>query len=133
MLASVAAVAPARARVAAVCNTATDALTSVYPGDGEVDWVCADAYPDYGSVASFAATVEPFLSWASQHGKPVMIGEFGVATNYTDPIARWTYYRDVRTTVESNLGIPWAVWSYWKRRYAKDDERGGRPWLAGWS
>ena len=55
-----------------------------YPGDGEVDWVCADAYPDYGSVASFAATVEPFLSWASQHGKPVMIGEFGVPVSYGD-------------------------------------------------
>jgi len=55
-----------------------------YPGDGEVDWICADAYPDYGSVASFAATVEPFLSWASQHGKPVMIGEFGVPVSYGD-------------------------------------------------
>jgi beta-mannanase len=53
-----------------------------YPGDAEVDWVCADAYPQYGSVASFAATVEPFLSWASHHDKPVMIGEFGVPESY---------------------------------------------------
>lgn len=55
-----------------------------YPGDGEVDWICADAYPDYGSAASFAATAGPFLSWASHHGKPVMIGEFGVPVSYGD-------------------------------------------------
>jgi hypothetical protein len=48
-----------------------------YPGDNEVDWVCADAYP-YGSYVSFAATVDPFLNWASHHDKPVMIGEYGV-------------------------------------------------------
>src|SRR6266851_476063 len=53
-----------------------------YPGDNEVDWVCADAYPQYGSYASFASTVDPFLSWASHHDKPVMIGEFGVPESY---------------------------------------------------
>jgi hypothetical protein len=53
-----------------------------YPGDNEVDWICADAYP-YGTVTSFAATVDPFLSWASHHGKPVMIGEFGVPESYS--------------------------------------------------
>jgi len=37
----------------------------------------ADAYP-YGSYVSFAATVNPFLNWASHHDKPVMIGEYGV-------------------------------------------------------
>ena len=61
-----------------------------YPGDGQVDWVCADAYPDYGSVASFAATVTPFLAWAARHDKPVMIGEFGVPVSYGDQQrARW--------------------------------------------
>jgi hypothetical protein len=55
-----------------------------YPGDAEVDWVCADAYPDYGSQASFASTVEPFLAWASHHDKPVMIGEFGVPVSFGD-------------------------------------------------
>jgi hypothetical protein len=48
-----------------------------YPGDNEVDWICADAYP-YDSYLSFAATVDPFLTWASGHDKPVMIGEYGV-------------------------------------------------------
>jgi hypothetical protein len=49
-----------------------------YPGNDEVDWICADAYPAYGSTESFAATVTAFLGWASHHDKPVMIGEFGV-------------------------------------------------------
>jgi hypothetical protein len=53
-----------------------------YPGNNEVDWICADAYPEYGTNASFAATVTPFLAWASKHGKPVMIGEFGVPESY---------------------------------------------------
>jgi hypothetical protein len=49
-----------------------------YPGNSEVDWICADAYPAYGSTASFASTVTAFLGWASHYDKPVMIGEFGV-------------------------------------------------------
>ena len=49
-----------------------------YPGNSEVDWICADAYPAYGSTASFASTVTAFLGWASRYDKPVMIGEFGV-------------------------------------------------------
>jgi hypothetical protein len=53
-----------------------------YPGDSEVDWICADAYPRYGSRASFATTIDPFLSWASHHDKPVMIGEFGVPASF---------------------------------------------------
>jgi len=54
-----------------------------YPGDNEVDWICADAYPQYGSYASFASTVDPFLTWASHHDKPLMIGEFGVPESYS--------------------------------------------------
>lgn len=75
-----------------------------YPGDGEVDWICADAYPDYGSVASFAATVEPFLSWASQHGKPVMIGEFGVPVSYGDT-QRAQWLRAARQVVRADRQI----------------------------
>ena len=60
-----------------------------YPGDKEVDWICTDAYP-YGSYVSFAATVNPFLDWASHHGKPVMIGEYGVPeTDTGQQRAQW--------------------------------------------
>ncbi len=71
-----------------------------YPGDDEVDWVCADAYP-YGSYVSFASTVDPFLSWAAHRHKPVMIGEFGVADTFSGPqraqwlrAAQWVVHAD---------------------------------------
>jgi hypothetical protein len=76
------------------CPTAAGFLNgqaaAFYPGDYEVDWVCADAYPQYGTYATFASTVNPFLSWASHHDKPVMIGEFGVPQRYGEQLrARW--------------------------------------------
>ena len=49
-----------------------------YPGNNEVDWVCADVYsPATGQTLQEAAT--PFLSWARHTHKPVLIGEFGVS------------------------------------------------------
>ena len=55
-----------------------------YPGNKEVDWVCADAYSPSPSVP-LSTTAESFLTWASHHPKPVIIGEFGVGGNP----ARW--------------------------------------------
>lgn len=51
-----------------------------YPGNNEVDWVCADAYPT--GYNSFASIIQPFLAWAAHVAKPVMIGEFGVPRSY---------------------------------------------------
>ena len=51
-----------------------------YPGDKEVDWVCADVYATSTSQSLHAAAA-PFLRWASHHHKPVIIGEFGVIGN----------------------------------------------------
>lgn len=54
-----------------------------YPGDSEVDWICADVYPLSRPVLqSFSAAAQPFLDWASHHPKPVMIGEFGIYAAY---------------------------------------------------
>jgi hypothetical protein len=53
-----------------------------YPGDAEVDWICADVYPPAGPLSSFADVARPFLGWASHHPKPVMIGEYGVRLVY---------------------------------------------------
>jgi len=46
-----------------------------YPGNDEVDWVCADVYTvlPHQSLQQAAA---PFLRWAKHTGKPVLIGEF---------------------------------------------------------
>jgi hypothetical protein len=62
-----------------------------YPGDTQVDWVCADAYPGAGPLRSFADVVRPFLRWASHHpSKPVMIGEYGIPAAYGPQIrAQW--------------------------------------------
>jgi hypothetical protein len=46
-----------------------------YPGNSEVDWVCADVYTTepHQSLQQAAA---PFLQWARHTGKPIIIGEF---------------------------------------------------------
>lgn len=48
-----------------------------YPGDREVDWVCADVYAT-SVKQSLSQAAAPFLAWAAHHDKPVIIGEFGV-------------------------------------------------------
>jgi len=53
-----------------------------YPGNDQVDWVCADVYPGTGGYRSFAATADAFLAWAARHPKPIMIGEYGVPQSY---------------------------------------------------
>lgn len=77
---------------------ASGSAQAYYPGNGEVDWVCADAYPRPGSRASFAAIIQPFLAWAARHPKPIMIGEYGVPETYGAPLrAQWL--RDAEQTV----------------------------------
>jgi hypothetical protein len=49
-----------------------------YPGNNEVDWVCADAYSTSTS-QPLSQAAAAFLRWASHHDKPVIIGEFAVA------------------------------------------------------
>ena len=41
---------------------ASGTAQAYYPGNSEVDWVCADAYPRPGTRASFSAIIQPFLS-----------------------------------------------------------------------
>ncbi|RFU40792.1 hypothetical protein DZF91_15245 [Actinomadura logoneensis] len=67
-----------------------DAADRFYPGDDEVDWVCADVYPgadyDYRDLSEAARR---FLEWAQDHPRPVMIGEFGVPASYGSRRAEW--------------------------------------------
>jgi len=49
-----------------------------YPGDDQVDWVCADVYAGT-RLAPLGDLLQPFLSWARTRPKPIVIGEFGVA------------------------------------------------------
>jgi len=80
------------------CPTAagfrTGAAQAFYPGAAQVDWVCADAYPQTdGAVESLQSAVTPFLDWAASQGKPAMLGEFGVPQSYSVNDRR-TWLRD---------------------------------------
>ena len=83
---------------------ASGSAQAYYPGNSEVDWVCADTYPRPGSRASFAAIIQPFLTWAARHPKPIMIGEYGVPQSYGAPLrAQWL--REAQQTVVRNRQI----------------------------
>ncbi len=55
-----------------------------YPGNAEVDWVCADVY-SFSPAESLQQAAAPFLTWASPTSKPVIIGEFAV----NGPASAW--------------------------------------------
>jgi hypothetical protein len=83
-----------------------------YPGDDEVDWVCADVYPTtpwvIGSYQSFASLATPFLSWAAEHPKPVIIGEFAVDAAYGPRRGEWI--TDAFRFIESRPQIKAVAW-----------------------
>ncbi|HEY0472464.1 MAG TPA: hypothetical protein VGD34_12380 [Kribbella sp.] len=64
-----------------------------YPGDNQVDWLCADVYPTSpwvkGSFSSFGSLAGPFVEWAATHPKPILIGEYGVAQSYGPKRSAW--------------------------------------------
>jgi hypothetical protein len=59
-----------------------------YPGDSQVDWVCADGYAS-SAAEPLSAVLGPFLGWAAGHPKPVLIGEFGVGARGQGDRAAW--------------------------------------------
>jgi hypothetical protein len=79
------------------CPSARDFATygpAFYPGNSEVDWLCADVYPPSGAYTPFATVAQPFLDWASHIAKPIMIGEFGAPRSYPT-YRRVAWLRDV--------------------------------------
>jgi Glycosyl hydrolase family 26 len=62
---------------------AKDRAQPFYPGNNEVDWVCADVYAP-SARQSLQQDAAPFLRWARHTGKPVLIGEFGVGGSQAD-------------------------------------------------
>ncbi len=77
------------------CPTATGfergTAQQYYPGAAEVDWICADAYPDpVGPEEQLSHEISSFLAWARSQGKPLMLGEIGVPESYpSDVRAQW--------------------------------------------
>jgi len=73
-----------------------------YPGDDQVDWIGADAYPgkDY---SSFSDLMTPVLAWAKGHPRPVLVGEFGVRER--DPGDRAAWLRAMQAFVQNQPQI----------------------------
>ncbi len=60
-----------------------------YPGDADVDWICADVYPGR-DVKPFATAAGPFLDWAAERPHPIVIGEFGMQVKRGEKVRqRW--------------------------------------------
>jgi hypothetical protein len=84
------------------CPTAwsfvTDTARPYYPGDANVDWICADGfnwYPAMPPWKSFTKIFEAFYEWGSRRGKPLMIGETGVMEDPEDPGRKAEWFRSI--------------------------------------
>jgi hypothetical protein len=116
-----------------------------YPGNLQVDWLCADAYNWPGKRwRSFKAGVMPFYHWAlAKHPrKPLMIGEFGSRGGGSARTASWIAHvgRSLRTslkhikavvyfdTVAGDSGIDWRLRGSSLRAWVK---LGHSSWFSG--
>jgi beta-mannanase len=75
------------------CPTATgftvDRAAQYYPGDADVDWVCATVYPGE-KFDDFSTASRAFLDWAKGHpGKPAMIAEWGTSDLFPGGQSAW--------------------------------------------
>ncbi len=74
-----------------------------YPGDREVDWLCADTYPGR-TVQPFGTAAAAFLLWARAHPHPVVIGETGMKDTAGEP-ARQAWLADLAAFVPTQPQI----------------------------
>jgi hypothetical protein len=74
-----------------------------YPGDDQVDWTCVDVYAAT-QFEPIGHLMGPFLLWASQHPKPIIIGEFGVAKSWGSA-DRAAWLADAERTFKANPQI----------------------------
>jgi hypothetical protein len=74
-----------------------------YPGDDAVDWTCVDVYAgrDFRPLGELMG---PFLRWAAERPKPIIIGEFGVASAWGSA-ARAAWLRDAARLIKANPQI----------------------------
>jgi len=80
-----------------------------YPGDDQVDWLCADVYAG-NRFRTLGEFLHPFLTWTARHPtRPVMIGEFGVARAW-GPAQRAAWLRNASATIKANPQIKAALY-----------------------
>jgi hypothetical protein len=82
---------------------ARDDAPDFYPGDDLVDWTCVDVYAgsDFRPIGEL---MEPFLTWAAGHPKPIIVGEFGVARAWGSA-GRAAWLRDAARLFKANPQI----------------------------
>jgi hypothetical protein len=74
-----------------------------YPGDDQVDWTCVDVYAGT-TFQPIGELMQPFLAWAAQRPKPIIIGEFGVAKAWGSQ-RRAAWLKDAARTFKANPQI----------------------------
>jgi hypothetical protein len=74
-----------------------------YPGDDQVDWTCVDVYAG-NAFQPIGRLMGPFLQWAAQHPKPIIVGEFGVAKAWGSS-NRAAWLTDAERTFKANPQI----------------------------
>jgi hypothetical protein len=74
-----------------------------YPGDDQVDWTCVDVYAGT-EFRPIGDLMGPFLRFAAQHPKPIIIGEFGVARAWGSA-SRAAWLADATRTFKANPQI----------------------------
>ncbi len=89
-----------------------------YPGDDQVDWTCVDVYAG-ASFQPIGELMGPFLRWAAQRPKPIVIGEFGVAKAWGSA-NRAAWLQDAERTFKANRQIKAVA-------YFESDPEGNSP------
>ncbi len=67
----------------------SDRAAPYYPGDSDVDWLCADVYTGQ-HLDTFSEAAAGFLAWAKGHPrKPIMIGEWATSDLFPGGQTAW--------------------------------------------
>ncbi len=94
-----------------------------YPGDANVDWICADGYSGMNldkPLDPIADEFTAFQAWADQRpSKPILIAEFGATER--DPGDRAAWVQGIPTWVNASSNIRAVV-------YFDYDKRSEQPW-----
>jgi len=55
--------------------------------------------------------IDEASAWAHRNHAPLICNEFGAYRNYSDPVSRANWIRDVRTALQAD-GVGWTMWDY---------------------
>ena len=94
-----------------------------YPGDANVDWICADGYSGWRHDQPLPEIIDAFTefqAWANQHPtKPILIAEFGATRREPGVRAQWV--EGIRTWVNASPNIRAVVYFDFDRRPQGED------------